>query len=246
MTQSDGWETWVGSDDGSGSESGSTGPDRTGTSDSVASDDASSPSWFGAAATFFGALSRRDISIAAFVTMLVTLFTDPMQFVREYLMDALREFFVGSILQLAVTSAAKTWEGILGALQAVWLSVAIPTEATGSALAATLELALGPPQSFTEEMAMQLGLAAPIAALLAWTVSVLILAAILRVVYEVLATYLPLDAVVVGARELLGGYADLFYGGVLDTTARIGRVVTRSMHRIGSGVRSLVSNRGDT
>jgi len=169
-------------------------------------DDGGVPEWFAAAATFFGRLTNAPVSLGTLAGALVLLMTEPIAFIREYLLSgflvilvetAIRGFFgllaqVAAELQLVAT---QLWDGTVGTLLGIGSSI----------MSEAIEPAILGVQVALSAGLETLGLAAPFAAALSIGLTAILVVLATTVVFELLRWALPIGALTRPAASTLSG-----------------------------------------
>ncbi|WP_276253597.1 hypothetical protein [Halomontanus rarus] len=125
--------------------------------------------------------------------------------IRPELPDPLRELAVdpfGYIWEIIVEGILLMWSAFLGYVELLWQQVAVvPTTAVATpiitAIYTVLSALVGAWTTIgvtINSIVLELGFAAPIAALVAWTVPVVFVVLLLNAVEGIVATYVPLEA----------------------------------------------------
>lgn len=152
-------------------------------------------SWYSAAGTFFGTLAKAPISLTALASALVVMMTDPVAFVREYIVEGLlvflvetviRGFFgllgqIGAELELVAGQLWNATFGLLADQGSNLVDVVLMPLITG--IQATILVGLA-----------NLGVAAPLAAAVSLFVTALLVSISVIIVLELLRWAIPIDA----------------------------------------------------
>lgn len=143
--------------------------------------------------TLNDALGPRRMAVLA--TALILLATDPIQFVRVFVLEGVVVLLLDGLLgaiewTLQSFAAAWTWLG----LTVYAATVGVVTDMLRTLAESVLLPVVFLTESFSETALLRLGIAAPLAAALATAFTVILFVVIGTVVYQLVETWLPLDA----------------------------------------------------